>query len=398
MTSRALMALLLCVGGLSPAFAQPVALGTVEDFAVLAATAVTSTGATVLNGDLGLSPNGASSITGFPPGVVNGVIHAADAVALQAQSDLGAVYSDLAGRACANPIAGDLGGLTLVPGVYCAVSAVGLTGTLTLDAQGDPTARFIFQIGSTLTTASAAQVLMINGAQDCNVFWQVGSSATLGTGTRLVGSIVALASVTLDTGASASGRLLARTGAVTLDGSAVSVCALQGQPTAPSLSKAFQPERIVAGGVSVLTVSLVNPSASVSTLSAALVDVLPAGVEIAALPNLSTTCGGTGALLASPGGSSVTLPAGRSIPALGQCSFSVSVSAANAGTYLNTLPVGALQTSTGFNPASASATLIVGGLVSTPVRTIPSGSPWSLWLLAAAVLLSAFWINARSRA
>jgi hypothetical protein len=389
---------MLSAGGVSTVFAQTVALGTVEDFAVLAATAVTSTGATVLDGDLGLSPNGASSITGFPPGVVNGVTHAADGVALQAQNDLVGVYNNLAGRACATTIAGDLGGQTLVPGVYCASSTVGLTGTLTLDAQGDPSASFIFQIGSTLTTASAAQVLMINGAQDCNVFWQVGSSATLGTSTRLVGSIVALASATLNTGASVSGRVLARTGAVTLDGSAVSVCTLQGQPVAPSLSKAFLPDRIAAGGGSVLTVSLANPSASVSTLTAPLLDGLPAGVVIAALPNLSTSCGGSGVLLAMPGGSSLSLPAGRTIPALGQCSFSVNVSAANAGTYLNTLPIGALQTSTGFNPAIANATLVVGALVPTSVRSIPSGSPLTLWLLAAAVMLSAFWSKLRSGA
>jgi hypothetical protein len=128
------------------------------------------------------------------------------------------------------------------------------------------------------------------------------------------------------------------------------------------------------------------------------VDVLPAGVVIAVLPSLSTSCGGTGALLAMPGGSSVSLPAGRTIPALGQCSFSVNVTAANAGTYLNTLPIGALQTSTGSNPAIASATLIVGGFVPTPVRSIPSGSPLTLWLLAAAVMLSAFWSKLRSGA
>jgi len=197
-------------------------LGTAQSFAVLGSSTVTNTGMTTVTGDLGVSPG--TAITGFPPGVViGGTIHANDVVAMQAQNDVTTAYNALAGQACNTVLTGtDLGGLTLKPGVYCFTSSAQLTGTLTLDAQGNPNAVFVFQIASTLTTASNSSVLTINGSQNCNVFWQVGSSATLGTGTVFVGNILALASITLNTGATLSGRALARTGAVTLDTNAVS--------------------------------------------------------------------------------------------------------------------------------------------------------------------------------
>jgi uncharacterized repeat protein (TIGR01451 family) len=348
----------------TPGWAQTVPLGTTDTFGVLAASAVTSTGATVVIGDLGISPNGASSVTGFPPGQIIGTTHFADAVALQAQIDLTTAYNNLTGRPCDTVITADLGGTTLFPGVYCAASTMGLTGTLTLDAQGDPNAEFIFQMGSTLTTGSASLVQMINGGQSCNVYWQVGSSATLGTGTSLVGSILAQASITLTTGASVSGRLLARTGAVTLDGSSVTVCALTGN--APALNKEFTPSTINAGGVSTLTITLSNPNPTVATLNSPLVDTLPLGVVVAALPNVNTTCGGAGAPVATAGGSTVTLPAGRSIPADGFCTLSVDVTAAANGVYINTLEAGSLVTSNGNNPSPAVATLTVLGLVPPP--------------------------------
>lgn len=355
---------IVLLSAFAPAFAQTVPLGTTQPFGVLAASAITNTGPSVVLGDLGISPNGASSVTGFPPGQVIGTTHFADAVALQAQNDLTTAYNNLAGRPCGTVITADLGGTTLFPGVYCAASTMGLTGTLTLDAQGDPNAEFIFQMGSTLTTGSASAVRMINGGQSCNVYWQVGSSATLGTGTDFLGTILAQASITLTTGANASGRLLARTGAVTLDSSAVTVCALAGN--APALSKDFNPSTINAGGVSTLTITLSNPNPTVATLTSPLVDTLPLGVVVAALPNVNTTCGGAGAPIATAGGSTVTLPAGRSIPADGFCTVTVNVTAAANGVYINTLQAGALVTSNGNNPSPAVATLTVLALVPPP--------------------------------
>jgi hypothetical protein len=204
---------------LAPTTAQAIAtevpLGTLQSVAVLGGQTVTNTGPSVINGDLGVSPG--TSVTGFPPGIVNGTIHAADAVAAQNQSDLTVAYNNAAGQAADSSVPGDLGGLTLVPGVYNASSSTGITGTLTLNAQGDPNAVWIFQVGSTLTTASGSTVALINGASPCNVFWQIGSSATLGTDTNFTGTILALTSITANTRATIAGRALARNGAVTLD-------------------------------------------------------------------------------------------------------------------------------------------------------------------------------------
>jgi hypothetical protein len=160
-------------------------------------------------------------VVGFPPGIVtDGTIHSADAVAAQAQADLVAAYDTAAGESPQTAVTGELGGQTLPPGVYgndTGAGTLGLTGTVTLDAQGDPNALFVFQAASTLTTASGSTVSLINGADPCNVYWQVGSSATLGTGSDFAGSILALTSITVTTGASVEGRVLARNAAVTLD-------------------------------------------------------------------------------------------------------------------------------------------------------------------------------------
>ncbi|WP_327296743.1 ice-binding family protein [Streptomyces sp. NBC_01197] len=197
------------------ATATPVPLGTADSFAVLAGQSITNTGPSVITGDIGVSPG--TAISGFPPGIVNGAQHSADAVALQAKSDLVAAFNNAAGQATDAALPPDAGGLTLVPGVYTASSTLGLTGTLTLDAHGDPNAVWVFQVGSGLTTASASRVSLINGAQPCNVFWEIGSSATLGTNSTFVGNILALTSIGATTGASIDGRALARNGSVTLD-------------------------------------------------------------------------------------------------------------------------------------------------------------------------------------
>ncbi|GAA5707450.1 hypothetical protein SM007_38825 [Streptomyces avermitilis] len=184
-------------------------------FAVLGGQSVTNTGLSSVTGDLGVSPG--VSVTGFPPGQVNGTIHISDADALQAHADLVATYDDAVGRIPDVGISGDIGGLTLTPGVYNAASSIGLTGTLTLDAQGDRNAEWIFQIGSTLTTATASSVLLTHGATARNVIWQIGSSATLGTDTAFVGRILAAISITVNAGATVNGQTLARDGSVTLD-------------------------------------------------------------------------------------------------------------------------------------------------------------------------------------
>lgn len=202
--------------------AQPtVNLGTAASFAVLAGSGITNTGPTTIIGDVGTFPT--TSETGFGTVTIIGTNHAGDAVTQGAKTDLVIAYNDAAGRVPFTVVAGDLGGQTLTPGVYQSASSLGLTGTLTLDAQGDPNAVFIFQMGSTLTTASASSVVLINGAQACNVFWQVGSSATLGTGSAFQGTILALTSITATTGAVVNGRLLARNGEVTLDTNTITV-------------------------------------------------------------------------------------------------------------------------------------------------------------------------------
>jgi type VI secretion system secreted protein VgrG len=192
-------------------------LGTALNFAVLAGQTITSAGnpGTVITGNLGLSPGNASSVTGFPPGIVTGTQHAADAVALQAQTDLVTAYNDAKNSPTTSDLTGkDLGGKNLTPGVYSFSSSAQLTGPLTLSGNGV----FIFKIGSTLTTASNSSVLLRNGAQACAVYWQVGSSATLGTATQFQGNLMALSSITMTTGANIlTGRALARNAALTLD-------------------------------------------------------------------------------------------------------------------------------------------------------------------------------------
>ncbi|MGZ4141881.1 MAG: ice-binding family protein [Actinomycetota bacterium] len=193
----------------------PVGLGTAQSFAVLAGSTITNTGPTTITGDVGLFPG--TSVTGFNTVTLHGTKHITDAVAKKAKSDLVTAYNDAAGRTPVTTVPTELGGRTLKAGVYKTASGtLGLTGTLTLDAQGNPNAVFIFKAASTLITATNSKVAFINGATSCNVIWQIGSSATLGTGTRFKGNILALTSITMNTGATLTGRALARNGAVTL--------------------------------------------------------------------------------------------------------------------------------------------------------------------------------------
>jgi Ice-binding-like len=231
-----------CLLGLGPLAAgasaspAPVDVGTAAGFAVFGGATVTSAGVSTLNGDLGVSPGTAA--TGFPPGHLNGALHAGDAVAAAAHADLATAYADAAGRTPATPITGDLGGVTLTPGVYGAGAALTLAGTLTLDAQGDPDAVFILQAGSTLGTGADSHVTLAGGAQGCNVFWQVGSSATLGASSSLAGSILASTSISMGDGVTINGGAFARDGAVTLINDTITAAQCSGtlSNTAPPIT------------------------------------------------------------------------------------------------------------------------------------------------------------------
>jgi len=214
MSTAALLSAHVSIDSLAPAAPS---LGRAGSFAVLGGSTVTNTGATKIIGDVGLSSPGVS-VTGFPPGTIaRGAQHVGDPAANQAQRDAQTAYAALAGERCDTPLTGqDLGGKTLAPGVYCFTSSAALTGQLALDGRGHSNGVWVFQIASTLTTAPNASVIMGKGGRAGNVFWQVGSAATLGTGTVFTGNILAYSSITLNTGASLSGRAWARAG-VTMD-------------------------------------------------------------------------------------------------------------------------------------------------------------------------------------
>ncbi len=236
-------------------------LGTSSAYAVLAGSAITNTGATVVGGDIGISPG--TSITGFPPGTQSsGTTQVANGASLGAENALVTASGDAAGRTPFTTVTGDLGGSTLVSGVYRSTSSMGLTGTLTLNGGGNLDSVFIFQAGSTLTTASSSTIALENGAQACNVFWQVGSSATLGTTTNFAGSILATTSVTLDTGASVSGRVLAIGGAVTMDDNTVTVPTCELATTTTTIAGATTTSTTTPGSTTTTT-----PGSTTSTTS-----------------------------------------------------------------------------------------------------------------------------------
>jgi hypothetical protein len=227
------------------ATAAAVPLGTAGSFAVLAGAGITNTGPTTLNGDVGTYPT--LTITGDGTMTVNGTNHHGDNVTQSAKTDLVTAYNAAAGEGPTSPIAADLGGMTLSPGVYNSASSIKLTGTLTLNGGGNENSVFVFQAGSALTTESASNINLVDGAQSCHVFWQIGSSATLGTGSMFRGTIVALTSITVTTGVSVTGRVLARNGAVTLDSDTITAPACATAPTtttaAPATTTTTTPKR-----------------------------------------------------------------------------------------------------------------------------------------------------------
>jgi hypothetical protein len=199
-----------------------VSLAGSSGLAILAGSSITNTGATNITGNIGLSPG--SSIGGFPPGILNGTQHINDEISNQAKLDLTAAYNDAAGRTSTDivTLSGNIGGLTLTPGLYKSTSSLAISsGDLTFDAKGDANAIFIIQIATTLTTTSARQVILSGGALASNIFWQVGSSATFGTTSVFKGTIMAMQSITFNTGATLEGRALARSGAITMAGNTI---------------------------------------------------------------------------------------------------------------------------------------------------------------------------------
>jgi hypothetical protein len=195
-----------------------VPMGDASTFAVLAGAAVTNGGTTTVTGDLGLSPG--TSVTGFPPGILVGTQHINDALAYQAKTDLATAYNNAADRTCIDMvnISGNIGGLTLTPGLYRSTSSVGISyGDLTFDALGDPNAVFIIQVGTSLNIASGRKVILTGGAVASNIFWQVGSSATFGTSSVFKGTVMAMQSLMFDSSASLDGRALSRSGTVSME-------------------------------------------------------------------------------------------------------------------------------------------------------------------------------------
>ena len=272
-----LAALAVIGAGETPSLAQ-----SLDSFGVLAGSTVTNTGTTVISGNVGVSPG--TAVVGFPPGIVTApyATFLNDAVAVQAQIDLTNRYVDLFNRPATAVLTGqDLAGQTLLPGVYQYATSAQLTGTLTLDAQFNPNAVFIINIGSTLTTASASTVSLINGAQGANVFFVVGSSATLGTETTLAGQILALTSITLNTGADIlCGAALARNGAVTLDTNTISVCPAA---TAPIVPVVTPPVVTLPDGTPVIVVPPGTPV--VTPPDGTPVVTLPDGTPVVVLPD-----------------------------------------------------------------------------------------------------------------
>jgi len=357
------------------------AMGTARNFAVLGSSTVTNTGPTSLIGDLGVSPG--TSITGFPSGVVNGTIHAADGVAAQAQVDAGTAYSFLAAQACTSDLTGqDLGGLTLTPGVYCFNTSAQLTGTLTLNAAGDPNAVFVFQIGSTLTTASNSAVV-VSGGSPCNVYFQVGSSATLGTGTQFSGNIFALASITMTTGASVSGGSYALNGAVTMDSNSATACqgTLQVCKVAGAGIAVGTPFTFNVAGNPVTVLAGLAPGGSCSTalvvpaLPATITETIPSGTTLASVSTLpgagllisSDLAAGTATVAVNPGGQTIVTFV-NTIPPPPTTGFLQICKIAGSGVTLGT--------NFTFNVAGTSVTVAAGppspGSCS-PALTLPAG-------------------------
>jgi hypothetical protein len=386
------LAALLC----APSLASGQSLGAAQNFAVVGGSQVTAAVGSFpsqIAGDVGVSPGVA--ITGFPPALGGAVVlpfilHTPnDGPSVAAQAAVTTLFTSLStAGGVATPIPAQLAGQVLLPGVY-SLGAANLAsgGLLTLSGNGT----YIFRVSSSLTTISTSNILLTNGAQACNVWWQVGSSATLG-GTTFAGNVVALTGAnSMGPDAILEGRLLTTTpGGVTLAGNNTinaAFCAALPPPGPVGVTKTFTPAANGPGGVSTLTMTLTNANASAATLTASLLDTLPPGVVVAANPSASTTCGG-GVVTATAGGNSIRLSTGSTIPggAPGSCTVLVNVTSATAGTYTNVIGANYLWTTNGNNVAPAYATLVI-----TPVvPPVPTLSEWAMIMLAVLLSLAGF--------
>lgn len=284
---------ILVLGATMGAAQVTVGLGTAGNFAVLAGETITNTGPTTITGDVGLHPG--SSVTGFDSVTLNGAPHITDADAEQAKVDLVTAYDQAAGSGPATTVATQLGGQTLTAGTYDSTSGTfEITGTLTLDAEGNPDAVFVFQMATTLVTATDSVVDVINSGSACNVFWQVGSSATLGTRTDFSGNILALSSISLLTGASIEGRALARNGAVTMDTNTITQAACTHQITTTTTTTTTTTATTTPTTTSTPTSTLAPPVGGVDT----------GGGSTAGFPDVNWLVIG-GALLAGAAGGAI---------------------------------------------------------------------------------------------
>jgi hypothetical protein len=327
--------------------AEPVGLGVANSFAVLAGTTITNTGATTINGDVGLHPGTATP--GLTPEMVNGEFHVANAEALDAKNALAAAYIEVAGRTPDDTIGAGLGGTTVFGGgVYASGSgAFTINGPVTLDAMGDPDAIFIFQMATTLTTGVGSSVVLTNGAQACNVYWQVGSSADLFANTTFRGTILALTSINLQNGASISGRALARNGAVTMDTNTITQvgCAAPVEATTTTTTAATTTTTAAATTTTTAAAATTTTAAAATTTTAA-----AATTTTAAAATTTTVAAATTTTVADTTSGTAVAGSTTTVAAAGTTSTTVlagsTTTVAAAGTTATTSGIDALVTPT----------------------------------------------------
>ena len=393
--------LLLAIGLSTPAGAaivETVPLGTAAGFSVLAGTTVTNTGLTTLQRSLGLSPG--SSVTGFPPGEVTppATQQIANAVAVQAQSDLTTAYNNAEGRPTSSLTGAELGGQTLQGGVYRATAdhaPLLLTGTVTLDGAGDSGSVFIFQTDTTLTTSSGAVVRLINGASACNVFWQIGSSATIGSTSTFVGTLLALTSITVQSAVTVNGRMLARNGAVTLANDTFTGPDCTPAPTTTSSST---PTTTIPGtSTTVPAASTTIPGAS-TTVPAASTTIPGTSTTVPAasttIPGASTTVPAASTTI--PGASTTVPAASTTIPGASTTVPAASTTIPGASTTLaaTTSTLARSSTTVGPAPAGSMTTRVVaGGVTTTTARQVIAEMPHTGRSVRTPLVLASFFLS-----